>query len=364
MLTVKRRDFTLKDGTKGWSFQISGTCPYSGEHLRIGTRTRDRKVAEDKLRILLEERRELALKGDRTDHNFAAAVVEYLAKGGEERYIRPLLDHFAKWPLRDIKDTDLSAYCNAVYPDAKPSTLIRHVYGPMQWIINAAARADLCEPRTFQKPKANRTPARYARTDDWLQKVLAACTNHTQRAALLFMSFSGARASEVVNVLVRDYNAATGEVALGLTKNGKERIVPLPPFVNQELRELAPADRDQGERLFGYASRYSLVRILKRACDRAQVEYLSPHKAGRHTFAARLLRSGASLKELQQAGGWDDLGVVARSYAHLERNMVDARVRNVQTTVNMDQLRTINSTMDDPAQTAASVRRAKIRIIK
>lgn len=346
MLTVTRRDFTLADGSKGWTWQIKGTCPYTGELIRVGTRTRDRKVAEDRLRILLEERRELALKGDRIAHNFAAGVLEYLAKGGEQRYVAPLLDHFGKWLLKDIKDADLSAYCSAVYPDAKPSTLIRHVYGPMQWILNAASRAELCEPRTFQKPKTSRTPAKYARTDDWLQRVLAdGCTNHVQRCALLFMSFSGARASEVVNVLVRDYHADTGFIALGRTKNGKERLVPLPPFVNEALRQLAPPGRDESERLFGYASRYSLNRILKRACDRAGVEYLSPHRAGRHTFAARLLRSGASLKELQQAGGWDDLGVVARSYAHLERNMVDARVRNVQTTVNMDQLRTIKDTM-------------------
>ena len=348
MLTVKRRDFTLADGSKAWTWQIKGTCPYTGEYLRIGTRTCDRRVAEDRLRILLEERRERALKGDKkVEHNFAAGVLEYLAKGGEERYIRPLLEHFAKVPLRAIKDADLSAYCAAVYPDAKPATLIRHVYGPMQWVMNAAARAELCEPRTFTKPKIQRKPAKYARTDDWLQMVLAhGCTTRPQRCALLFMSFSGARASEVVAVLVRDYNPQTGYVALGRTKNGKERIVPLPPFVNEALRELVAVARDPSEPLFGYASRYSLNRILKRACDRAGVEYLSPHKAGRHTFAARLLRSGASLKELQQAGGWDDLGVVARSYAHLERSMVEARIRDVPTTVDLANLRTADGTME------------------
>jgi integrase len=98
--------------------------------------------------------------------------------------------------------------------------------------------------------------------------------------------------------------------------------------------------------LFGYSSRYSLTRILQRSCKRAGVEYLSPHKAGRHTFAARLLRNGASLKELQQAGGWDDIGVVARNYAHIERSVVDARVRGVATTITRDNL-TMDSTMRD-----------------
>ena len=71
--------------------------------------------------------------------------------------------------------------------------------------------------------------------------------------------------------------------------------------------------------------------VLKRACQRAGVEYLSPHKAGRHSFAARLLRDGNSLKALQEAGGWKSPGVVASTYAHLERAQVDRAVREVST---------------------------------
>lgn len=338
MLSLIQRRFKLASGEDSWTWQISGTCPYTGEPVSLGTRTRNKKVAEDRLRIELDRRREAAVNGGALEaHNFAAGVVEYLAKGGEDQYLTPLLEHFGKMPLREIRDTHISAFCAERYPDAKASTLVRQVYGPMQWVMNAAARAELCPPRTFTKPTVKKEPAKYARSDDWLIKVLGACTNLEQRCALLFMSFSGARATEVVEVLVRDYNPRGAVIALSRTKGNKERLVALPLMVNEALQILlARRQRADSDRLFGYASRYSLVRILRRSCARAGVEYLSPHKAGRHSFAARLMRDGASLKELQRAGGWADLGVVARTYAHLERDMVDAKVREVATDVRLE----------------------------
>ncbi len=46
-------------------------------------------------------------------------------------------------------------------------------------------------------------------------------------------------------------------------------------------------------------------------------------------FAARLLRQGRTLKEVQEAGGWSpaSMPMVAETYAHLEKSAVDAAVR-------------------------------------
>ena len=87
---------------------------------------------------------------------------------------------------------------------------------------------------------------------------------------------------------------------------------------------------DPEAKLFGYASRFSLTRIIKRGCKRAGIAYFSPHKVGRHTFAARFLADGNSLKALQEAGGWRGLGAVVR-YSHLERSKVQAAVASVTT---------------------------------
>jgi len=342
MLSLRQRHYALKDGTPAWSYQIAGTDRWTGRPIREGTRTRDRKVAEAKL-FALEEQLKAEAAG-KVEYNFAAAVAEYASKKGEERrHMDLLLDHFGKRPLRSIKDVDVSEFADLHFPGAKASTLVRQVYGPIQWVWNAAARAKMVEPRTFAKPEVKKQPPRYARNDEWLFAVLRACTNLPQRCALLFMSFSGARASEVVRIRICDYSPDRAEIAVR-TKGGKERVIPLSGLVNEAL-QLLDLQRPPETPLFGFASRFSLTRILRRACKRAQVEYLSPHRAGRHTFAARLLRNGASLKELQMAGGWDSINSVA-PYAHLERDAVDARIRGVATTIEPTHV-TMDSTMAD-----------------
>ena len=241
-------------------------------------------------------------------------------------YLTQLVDAFGETPMRKIEDTDLSAGAAKVYPGAKASTLVRHWYGPFQAVWNAAARAKMVHERTWTKPTVKRTPIDYP-TDDWLEKVIAACTRLEQRAMILFMSFSGMRAAEVVAVKNRHFNRASGIIVANKTKTDG-RSAALPPFIHEILLKLPDGPPDAP--LFGYASRYSVNRILKRACKRAKVLYFSPHKAGRHAFAARFLADGNSLKALMEAGGWKSVTAVMR-YAHLERKTVDAAVKMVST---------------------------------
>ena len=159
--------------------------------------------------------------------------------------------------------------------------------------------AKLAAPRTFAKPKIDKRIAKYPK-DDWLLKLLAAMTRLEQRCAVLFTSFSAARATEVIGVLCRHYDPVAGRVTLENTKPGVSREIQLPPFVNEALK-LLPMD-DPEAPLFGYASRFSLTRIIKRACKRAGIKYFSPHKVGRHAFAARFLADGHSIKALWKRG--------------------------------------------------------------
>jgi len=336
MLAVTKRTYRLKSGVTSTVYQITGTDPWTHEPVRVGTRAHDPKTAQIQLDLELERRRKAALNGGKappTRPIFAAVIAEYGAKGGEDRYLTPIVKHFGAMIAEDITDTELSEFARVYYPGARPSTLVRQVYGPMQWIWNAGVRARMIPPRIFARPEVKVDPVRYARSDDWTMAVLRACTNIEQRCALLLLSFGGVRAAEAVSARRCDWNPLEATLTIQ-TKGRRERVVPLSTMLNDAF-QLLPARAPQ-EPLLGYASRYSLNRILKRACARAGVEYLSPHKAGRHSFAARLLRDGASLKELQMAGGWEDINLVARTYAHLERSMVDTRVRQVATPIVAD----------------------------
>ena len=328
MLKLKQRTIKTQTGeTRRW--YISGTCPYTKRRVRESAGTDSRDEAQHVLAAYLTRARDEAIHGPNNGSAlFAEAVCEYLGKKGEARFLDPLLAEFGKLRLRDITDQALTLAGDKIYPRAKASTLVRQLYGPMQAVWNAAVAAKMAPPRHYSKPKVKYGKA-VAVTDQWLLKLLRALPRLEQRTAILFMSFSGARSSEVVNVLVKHYNPDSARVLIADTKNDDPREVLLPPFVNDAMR-LLPMD-DPEAPLFGYASRFSLNRIIKRGCLRAGLRYFSPHKVGRHTFASRFLADGHSLKALQEAGGWRTIGVVAKTYAHLERSQVQNAVASVST---------------------------------
>ncbi len=306
---------------------IKGTCQFTGEQFRRSTRCHRKGDAEAVLIKTVDIQRQKAVFGSSAGlATFGEAVVEYLAKGGEARYLQPLVDAFGDTALRMIEDTDLSREAAIAYPNAVAATLVRQWYGPFQSVWNAAERAKMVHARNVTKPKVIEKPVDYP-GDDWLEQVLAASTRLEQVAAILFMSFSGLRAAEVVAVLHRHYDREAATVVVHKTKTDP-RTVALPPIVHEVLLQL-PIGKPN-DTLFGYASRYSLNRIVKRACKRAKVGHFSPHKAGRHAFAARFLADGNSLKALMDAGGWTSVRSVMR-YAHMEKKAVDSAVRGVST---------------------------------
>ncbi len=306
---------------------VKGACQFTGEYFRHSTRCHRKIDAEAVLTAIVDRQRQTAVLGTAAGlSTFSEAVVEYLAKSGEPRFLTALVTEFGETPLRNIEDTDLSNGAAKAYPNAKPSTLVRQWYGPFQSVWNAAARAKMVRERRWTKPTVKKSPIDYP-TDDWMEKVIAACTRLEQRAVILFMSFSGLRASEVVKIMHRHFDRENGTIVAHKTKTDA-RKVSLPPFVHQILLMLPKGRPDS--RLFGYASRFSITRILKRSCKRAKVEYFSPHKTGRHAFSARFLADGNSLKALMEAGGWKSVSAVMR-YAHLEATTVAAAVAGVST---------------------------------
>ena len=327
---VQRKVSTARGEQAVW--YIKGTCQFTGEQFRASTRCHKKSDAEIVLTATIERQRQKALHGAASGTcTFGDAVQQYLAMGGEARFLTPLVEAFGDTPLREIENPELSQRAAVAYPTASAATLRRQWYGPFQAVYNSAVDAGMAPPKKYSKPKVEARSVDYP-TDDWLISVIAACTRVAQRAAILFMSFSGLRASEVVRVRQRDYDPVMGRITVYKTKSKKERPKPreiaLPPFVNEVLKQLPRGD--PSALLFGYASRFSLTRILKRACERANVDYFSPHRVGRHAFAARFLRDGNSLKALMEAGGWTSLSSVLR-YAHLEAKAVDKAVAGVST---------------------------------
>ena len=104
-------------------------------------------------------------------------------------------------------------------------------------------------------------------------------------------------------------------VEAAFAKNGERREIPLNTTAHQALVTLK--QMATGEFVFVRKNhRYCHIRkSFDRACKRAKLHEVTPHVL-RHTFASRLVMSGADLRTVQELGGWKDLGMVLR-YSHL-----------------------------------------------
>lgn len=268
----------------------------------------------------------------------------YLDLGGDARYLAPLVERWGTWRLVAITPLEIARAGRELYPGCKPSTLDRQLYTPVIAVLRAAAEARLCARPTIRRPKVERSKVEPS-TDAVLDAIMAAkgkidfkpgsrgelrqlAARKRLRALILMMTLTGCRVSEAVDVERRDVrlDAQTPDVLFRDTKNGDARRAVLPPELVEALRALP--DGPPESRLLGYASRNTAAQALERAAAAAGVRHVTPHQAGRHTFAARLLDNGHTLKTVQEAGGWKDIGIVARYYGHLERSHVEQAVRD------------------------------------
>ena len=127
-------------------------------------------------------------------------------------------------------------------------------------------------------------------------------------AILLLLVRMGLRGGEVVAIELGDIDWRAGELTVR-GKGGRRDRLPLPADVGDALASYLQHGRPASEsrRVFlrefapfvGFASTGALRGVLARACVRAGVAYVSPHRL-RHTAATELLRAGAPLSEISQ----------------------------------------------------------------
>ncbi len=147
------------------------------------------------------------------------------------------------------------------------------------------------------------------------------------KALLEVLYATGARASEVVGLKIRDVNFNVGYVRC-FGKGSKERIVPLgrvaSGVIQQYLAQLRPqlTKPKSPENLFlsrtGHAlDRIDLWRIVKRYALRAGMPKTLTVHTLRHCFATHLLSGGVDLRSLQEMLGHADIRTT-QIYTHVD----------------------------------------------
>lgn len=306
-------------------FHIYGTA--SGYRYRLSTQT-DRRETADALRLKLErEAAERRAKGDAAVSTIAQCAIYYVRQGGEARFLEPLVRRWGDWRVGDLTPAEITRAAHELYPERSPAWHVRAVFTPINAMLTAAAKAGLCTWTRVPGPAVKRPPITAA-SDDHIAQLLPHCGVRLA-ALVLFLTFTGSRISEACRLEWAHVDLDGAEAMLTITKSGGSRRLPLAPPVVAALRAII-ATRPKAGPVFGYADRWSARNALKRATERAGLDWLSSHKLGRHAFASRLLRDGHSLPVVTAAGGWASPSMVSQVYGHLERSHVDSAVTSAR----------------------------------
>lgn len=329
----------LKLYRRGNTWHVRGTVKVPGQKQGIRVResagTARLKEAEDYRDKLRKEILEQINNGPAANATFATAVIIYLEKGGEKRFMEPILARFGHTKLKDITADKVSAFAIERYGHLAPQTVARELYTPLNAALNKACTALKLPLISFEAPKGKKA-AVVSAPASWFPLFFKRA-HFRIAAAVLFLTMTGARVSELCNLTVEDFFPDQRKALLRKTKNGKPRMVPLDDVAVRLLLALIKADNPgPKDTLFGYSGRWSVNQAIERVCRPADkhgnptgewIAYYSSHKLGRHAFAARLLEGGHTLKEVKDAGGWGSIQIVDESYGHLEKNPVHEIVR-------------------------------------
>ncbi len=138
---------------------------------------------------------------------------------------------------------------------------------------------------------------------DWLQPIIT------------FATSTGMRRGEIMNLEKSDINLELRTAAIRTSKNGDPRVIPLSNRALEAVaRAMSVTSKVFGEKGGEEIQAANLKYNFRSAADRAGLKDLKFHDL-RHTFATRLIQSGADIYSVQKLLGHKSMEMTSR-YAH------------------------------------------------
>jgi integrase len=299
-----------------------GKSPYwsvRGTHLRTyvdrSTKASDRATAAKLLKLWKEEI-ELGTFARPGEPTFFDAAVAYMAETGNERFVRPVIEHFGKLRLREVTQQAIDQAAVKLYPNATPQTRNRQVHTVVSAILKHAGIE-----RKLKRPKGWRGTKR----TDWLKPEQAFRVFKAARKIdkefeifLITLCYTGVRLGEALALTVDRVELAENFAYVAITKNEDPRGVFLPSVVVAALKRHPEGMKRSGERVFRFTKCGRLYTLLKtvRVATGPDVAFLTFHTFC-HTWATWMRRYGGLDKTgLIATGRWRDETSVSR-YTHV-----------------------------------------------
>lgn len=189
--------------------------------------------------------------------------------------------------------------------------------------------------RRVKAPKLPTEPIEPIQVDE-IDLLLKTCESNyagvRDKAMMLGLLDTGARAKEFLNINLEDIELATGSIMIRQGKGRKPRMVFLGRKTIRAIRAYLRARRDNNPALWvsvhGDRMTYSALRcLLRRRAELVGLKSIPTPHDFRRAFALIMLRNGVDIFALQKLMGHSDLQVLRRYLAQTDEDVHTAHMR-------------------------------------
>lgn len=321
---------------RGRIWWVRGHLADAGEYIRESLGTSDEALANAEVRKIEDKARQRRILGHlaprpEDELTFAEAVLLYPAGAKDAEYLKPLVRREGKTRVRDMTPTYILQIGPTTMPRASTDTWHRQIVTPIRSVINHAHGLGKCAPikvRSYserERVKQDEFRGRQSRVErtpgswPWL---LAFCEAAEPRDAALayFMFRHGYRITQSIAMTRSgDMDLSAARVRVHAAKGHPAHWVDLDLEEVAMIANLPVPFRGQAkDRVFTIAGGRSgaLYRRWKVACAKAEIEYLSPHEAGRHGYGTEMIVRQKVDPASAAEDKWASPSVMLKTYVH------------------------------------------------
>ena len=171
-------------------------------------------------------------------------------------------------------------------------------------------------------PKRNSKPLPKYLSALEVKRLLKQCTNLKHSCILKILYGCGLRVSEVIALKIEDIDSAAMRLMVRAAKGNKDRVLPLPQTLLQNLRQYYLAYRPKDYLFEGqYGGKYtakSIQNFIKKYAQKARLQKsVTPHML-RHSYATHQLENGINIRYVQELLGHSSIKTTER-YTHVTK---------------------------------------------
>ena len=301
--------------------------PATGKRYQRSTRTRDKRVAAERLRqwelaAIPEARGRKQRLSEAVDaviatlHNKADGTIS-MYEQKKNALVKTMGDVYIGAITLDTAEEYIKA---RVAMGAKPHTISKELIVLRRALKNANRRGVLAAVPPMPEYSPAYKPRELWLTEEQFAKLLDEI-DPPRRLWVGLATLAGGSAGEVERCDWKSTKLVEGVLRMpGTKRETRDRWVPIAPMLYALLDETPPKKRT-GALVQRW---HSVRRDLHAACDRAKVPRVSPNDL-RRTFASWLVQSGVDLYRVSKLMGHSSTRMVEKVYGKLARqNLVDA----------------------------------------